>query len=196
MAYKMLHNATIGKLGVHCQELQAFLKGFWLPVPGGLTFCEVCCICYIDISQHTDYLQISRSYLCGVSAFIAKAYSFIENFDDLSTNLIINLDQLDASDQTDLSNVLIVAPYPYTGKSLKYILQDFFEEIGIPCPTLFEQYRERINPVVPISDAETSSTFRLRMFTWAVGGAPFLRAGNSTKMEVYNNQFVLPWNDI
>lgn len=115
---------------------------------------------------------------------MAKAYRFIENFNDLSANLVINLDHLDLSDRTRLSQVLIAAPHPYGGKSLKYILQDFFEETCIPCPTLFEQFQERINPVVTISEAETSSTFCLRMFTWAVGGAPFLRAGSSAKMEV------------
>lgn len=78
----------------------------------------------------------------------------------------------------------MVSPHPYGGKSFKFILQDFFEETSIPSSSLSEQYQERINPVVPIAEAETSSTFCLRMFTWAVGGAPFLRAGNSTKMEV------------
>ncbi|KAE9389920.1 hypothetical protein BT96DRAFT_1066449 [Gymnopus androsaceus JB14] len=167
MAFRMLHNAVIGKLGVQCQELQAFLKGFRLPVPGGLTFCE-----------------IARSYLYGAGAFVAKAYRFIKNFDDLSTNLEIKLDHLNSSDQTRLSNALIVAPHPYQGRTFEYILKDFFEETGIPCPTIFEHFREKINPVVPISEAETSSTFCLRMFTWAVGGAPFLRAGSSMTMEV------------
>lgn len=192
----MLHNAIIGKLGIQCQELQAFIKGFQLPVPGGLTFCEVCCIAYINDSEmYQLFLQIARSYLYGAGAFIAKAYRFVENFDDLSTDLVINLDRLNSLDQTCLSNALIVAPHPYQGKSFEYILRDFFEETGVPCPTLFEQFRERINPVVPISEAETSTTFRLRMFTWAIGGAPFLRAGSSTTMEVYTIQSPLPLNN-
>lgn len=42
LAYRMLHNAVIGKLGIESQEISAFVKGFRLPVPGGLNFCEVC----------------------------------------------------------------------------------------------------------------------------------------------------------
>jgi hypothetical protein len=41
LAYRMLHNAVIGKLGVESQEMSAFLNGFRLPVLGGLSFCQV-----------------------------------------------------------------------------------------------------------------------------------------------------------
>ncbi|KAE9393326.1 hypothetical protein BT96DRAFT_999572 [Gymnopus androsaceus JB14] len=167
MAFRMLHNSVIGKLGIDCQELQAFLKGFRLPVPGGLTFPE-----------------IARSYLYGSGAFIAKAYNFIETFEDLSSNLEINFDHLNPADESRLINALDSAPQPYTRKTFEFILKDFLEATGIPCPTLFDsQVKGRISPIVPLSEAETP-TFRLRSFTWAIGGAPFLRAGTQTTMEI------------
>ncbi|KAE9388836.1 hypothetical protein BT96DRAFT_1003817 [Gymnopus androsaceus JB14] len=166
MAFRMLHNSIIGKLGIDCQELQAFLKGFQLPVPGGLTFPE-----------------IARSYLYGSRAFIAKAYNFIETFEDLSLNLEISFDHLNPADESHLINALDSAPQPYTQKTFEFILKDFLEATGIPCPTLFHsQVKGRISPIVPLSEAETL-TFHLCLFTWAIGGAPFLRAGTQTTME-------------
>ncbi|KAE9383466.1 hypothetical protein BT96DRAFT_1033001 [Gymnopus androsaceus JB14] len=167
MAFRMLQNAVVGKLGVQCQELDAFLKGFRLPVPGGLTFCE-----------------IARSYLRGATAFVSKVYNFVETFQDLSAMLDIKLDDLKLGDETRLSNVLASAPQPYRGRTFEFILQDFLESTGIPCPTRFEPIRGGISPVVSLTEAEDSSTFRLRSFTWAVGGAPFLRVGSRMSLEV------------
>lgn len=117
MAFRMLQNAVVGKLGVQCQELDAFLKGFRLPVPGGLTFCEVRCVSFIGISSCADYLffQIARSYLRGATAFVSKVYNFVETFQDLSAMLDIKLDDLKLGDETRLSNVLASAPQPYRG---------------------------------------------------------------------------------
>ncbi|KAE9384657.1 hypothetical protein BT96DRAFT_1007848 [Gymnopus androsaceus JB14] len=179
MAFRILHNAVIGKMGIEGREYQAFLSGFRLPVPGGLSFPE-----------------IAHSYLCGAGAFVGKAYNFIESFDDLSSKLQINLENLDPVDEARLSGVLESAPESYHGKSFEFILQDFLEGRGIPCPTFFETIREQISPLIQLSEAEDSSTFCLRIFTWAIGGAPYLQAGTLTIMEVFlvsdNNWAYIP----
>lgn len=129
-------------------------------------------------------MQIARSYRFGATAFISKAYNFVETFQDLSPKLEIKLDYLNHDDDIRLSDVLESAPHPYRGKTFNFILQDFLEGMGIPCPTQFEAIRGRISPIVSLIEAEDSRTFRLRSFSWAVGGAPFLRVGNRMMMEV------------
>lgn len=128
-------------------------------------------------------MQIARSFYCGGATFVSKVYQLVETYDDLSPMLEVKCD-LSEEDEALLLNALESAPEPYRGQSFEFILQDFLEGVGIPCPTLFETMRDRINPIVSLTEAKNSPSFHLRTFSWAVGGAPFLKVVDRATTEV------------
>ncbi|KAJ3991166.1 hypothetical protein F5050DRAFT_1812853 [Lentinula boryana] len=69
------------------------------------------------------------------------------------------------------------APAPYARQDFLFVLKDFFEGQGIPCPIAFQAIAGRINPRISLKEAEEDPSFRIRSFCWAVSGAPFLPPG-------------------
>lgn len=110
-------------------------------------------------------------------------YNFVETFDDLLPHLDFK-DDMTTTDKALLIQAFESAPEPYRNQTFEFVLQDFLQATGIPVPNLFASIQDRINPVVSLEEALDSPTFRLRSFTWAVGGAPFLRVGNEMNLEV------------
>lgn len=58
LAYRILHNALFGPMGVESEEFQAFIRGFELAVPDGHKFNEVS---NSHTSQHA-HLSYRSSY--------------------------------------------------------------------------------------------------------------------------------------
>ncbi|KAJ3793016.1 hypothetical protein GGU11DRAFT_854086 [Lentinula aff. detonsa] len=160
LGYRMLHNAVIGKLGTSSLEVQAFQKGFRLPVPNGLTFCE-----------------IAQCYFQGARWFLSRIYKSLKTFDDIELWLDVNSHEISNEDKERLDSVMDSAPAPYARRDFLFVLKDFFEGRGIPCPTAFQAIISRINPRISLEEAEDDPSFRVRSFCWAVSGAPFLPPG-------------------
>ncbi|KAJ3780174.1 hypothetical protein GGU10DRAFT_437944 [Lentinula aff. detonsa] len=160
LGYRMLHNAVIGKLGISSLEVQAFQKGFRLPVSNGLTFCE-----------------IAQCYFQGARWFVSRIYRSLKTFEDIKDWLNLDSHEISNEDKERLVSAMDTAPAPYTRQDFLFVLKDFFEGRGIPCPIAFQAITSRINPRISLKEAEDDPSFRIRSFCWAVSGAPFLPPG-------------------
>ncbi|KAJ3744997.1 hypothetical protein DFH05DRAFT_1459908 [Lentinula detonsa] len=78
LGYRMLHNAVIGKLGISSLEVQAFQKGFRLPVSNGLTFCE------LNVNLHLDCSMLFSRSKMAITSRINPQISLKEAEDDPS----------------------------------------------------------------------------------------------------------------
>ncbi|KAF9070801.1 hypothetical protein BDP27DRAFT_1220024, partial [Rhodocollybia butyracea] len=152
LAYEMLHNAIIGPISVTNAYFQLFLEGF-----------NLCC------SPTLDFCDIVKSFHGGAEDFIQTAeVSVIRCFDDLNLRV---LDAVNGPACEDFTNACAEAGPDFADKTFETIFQDFLEGTGAPCPSVFDEIKDRFNPEIDLERID-SPTFRMQILCWSVSGAP------------------------
>ncbi|KAF9064562.1 hypothetical protein BDP27DRAFT_1230246, partial [Rhodocollybia butyracea] len=151
LAYEMLHNAIIGPIGVTNAYFQLFLEGFRLPCSSTLDICD-----------------LVRNFHGGAEEFIQTAeISVIRSFDDLNIRI---LDAVNGPFRDDFTSACAEAGPDFADKSFETIFQEFLEATGAPCPSVFDEIKDRFNPEINLERID-SSTFRMEILCWSVSGA-------------------------
>ncbi|KAJ7254011.1 hypothetical protein B0H12DRAFT_1017236, partial [Mycena haematopus] len=152
LATHMLYTALIGREPASHSELKAFVNGFRMPCSNGF-----------------DFAHVLRSAPGGSSSFISRTWtSMILDFNSLKPYLDLHFISRSAMEDVgaDATNPVLDILFPD-------MLYNFLKGTGIPCPSLFEEAKSRLSPLIPLDDIDLPS-FRSKALCWAATGSPHI----------------------
>ncbi|KAF6762168.1 hypothetical protein DFP72DRAFT_1061446 [Ephemerocybe angulata] len=149
IAAEMLFRAVIGSTPPSHEEFRAFIAGFSLPVPG----------------QNLSLTSAVRDFQGGSEAFLNLVWASLVGPDRMMNILHIRSTPRGLVDEFEISNI---------SESFEEIVRAFLLGSGFPYPTMLEDLKAVVSPIIDLSLASTSN-FRSRMLMWAMTGQPFFQ---------------------
>jgi hypothetical protein len=166
LACEMLYRAIVGPAQPDHSDIQVFLRGFQLPCRNGFRFTDVSVTlsCVILPPLYTSSQFIKR--VEGGSEMLLSILwtSNISSPNDFIPYLNIRSSSSDVARQ-------LAAVVPDTSIMFSFIIKQFLQGTGVPCPGLFEEAKVHfIANLVDLSNIGLPS-FRSKIFSWATTGS-------------------------
>ena len=162
----MLYRAIVGPAQPDHPDIQAFLQGFQLPCRNGYRF--------TNVSIGFFGLHLTPTYLS--SQFIKR----VEGGSDMLMSILWTSNITSPADfipyvsiRSSSSDVArqLAAAVPDPSMTFSFIIKQFLQGSGVPCPGLFEEAKPHFTAnLVDLSSIGVPS-FRSKIFSWATTGS-------------------------
>ncbi|KAJ3817406.1 hypothetical protein F5880DRAFT_1618305 [Lentinula raphanica] len=154
LAWKMLYAAVVGPTTTDHPYFKSFIKGLLLP----------CKIINLDLSE------LTQNFNGGSTEFVV---SLLETHitGDYGKLRLEYVDRTEWSTKQTLEEAYASVCSEWSAGGFEAIFQEFLEGKELPCPALMQDLQGRFDSVVAL-EAASDKAFRMRMFCWAVSGAP------------------------
>jgi hypothetical protein len=165
----MLYRAIVGPALPDHPDIQAFLRGFQLPCYNGFRFTDVSVSCVILPSLSSSQTYLYSKFIKRVEGGSEMLLSILWTSNITSpTDFIPYLNIRSSS--SDVARQLAAA-VPDVSMTFSFIIKQFLQGTGVPCPGLFEDAKHHFTAnLVDLSNIGELS-FRSKIFSWATTGS-------------------------
>ena len=189
LACEMLYRAIVGPAQPDHPDIQAFLRGFQLPCRNGYRF--------TDVSVSWLILPfLSSSQTCLSSQFIKR----VEGGSEMLLSILWTSNITSPTDfipylsirpsSSDVARQLAAA-VPDPSMTFPFIIKQFLQGSGVPCPELFEEAKHHFTDnLVDLSNIGAPS-FRSKIFSWATTGSVSINTNEDISVSHVSSQLPL-----